>query len=54
MRHDGSIPGKGVAVLIRGIWESQTEAIIDVRFGDSEADTYKKEGMGTIFLGEGK
>ena len=27
--------------LIRGLCESQTDAIIDVRFGDADADTYK-------------
>ena len=32
-------------VLIRGLWESQADAIIDVRFGDSDADTYRKEPM---------
>ena len=32
-------------VLIRGLWESQTDAIIDVRFGDLDADTYKHKPM---------
>ena len=30
-------------VLIRGIWESHNESIIDIRLGDSDYDTYKKE-----------
>ena len=32
-------------VLIRGLWEIHTDAIIDVRFGDSDAETYRKETM---------
>ena len=35
-------------VLIQGLWKSQTDAIIDVRFGDSDADTYRKEPMEKI------
>ena len=31
--------------LIRGLCESQTDAIIDVRFGDADADTYKHKPM---------
>ena len=30
-------------VFIRGLWESQTDSIIDVRFGDADADPYKYE-----------
>ena len=30
-------------VLIRRVWERQTDAIIDVISGDSDADTYKNE-----------
>ena len=30
-------------VLIWGLWESKTGAIIDVRFGYSDRDTYKKD-----------
>ena len=29
--------------LIRVLWEIHTDAIIDVRFGDSGTDTYRKE-----------
>ena len=32
-------------VLIWGLWESQTDAIIDVKFGDTDTDTYKHELM---------
>ena len=30
-------------VLIWGLWESQTEAIINIIFGDLDKETYKKE-----------
>ena len=30
---------------IRGLWEIQTEAIIGIRFGDSDAETWNKKGM---------
>ena len=30
---------------IRVLWEIQTEEIIDIRFGDADADTYKPEVM---------
>ena len=32
-------------VLIWILWEIQTDAIIEVRFGDADADTYKYEPM---------
>ena len=32
-------------VLIWGLWESHTDTIIDVRFGDSDAKTYRREPM---------
>ena len=35
-------------LLIQGLWESQTEAIIDIRLGDPDCDTHKKEPMGTL------
>ena len=35
-------------MLIRGLWEIQKDAIVDVRFVDADAETYVKEGMGTI------
>ena len=31
--------------LIRGLWENQTDTIINVRFGDADTDTYKYEPM---------
>ena len=36
-------------MLIRGLYEIHTEAIIEVSFGDADAETYKTEGMGTLF-----
>ena len=44
-----SIPETQGDVLIRGLWEIQTDAIIDVRFRYSDAETYVKEGTDTIF-----
>ena len=40
----GSLETKG-DVLIWYLWEIHTDAIIDVRFGDSDADTYKYDPM---------
>ena len=34
--------------LIWGLLEIQTDTIIDVRFGNSDADTYMKELMGKL------
>ena len=48
VRHGGSIPETQGEVLIRGQRESQTEAIIDVRFKDTGVETYKTEGMDKI------
>ena len=28
-------------VMIQGLWDSQVDAIIDVKLGGSDADTYK-------------
>ena len=32
-------------ILVWVLWEIQTDAIIDIRFGDSNFDTYKHETM---------
>ena len=32
-------------VLIRGLWEFQNDAIIDVKFRDADMDTYKNQLM---------
>ena len=32
-------------VLIRGLWDRQTDAIIDVKIGNADADTYRFEAM---------
>ena len=36
-------------VLIRGLWDIQTDAIIDIRFRYSDAETYVKEVIDQIF-----
>ena len=43
-------------ILIQGLWKIYTDAIIGVRFGDLDADTYRKEPMDKLLarLGEGK
>ena len=35
-------------VHIRGLWGSHTDAIINVRFGVSDTDTYRKETTGKL------
>ena len=35
-------------VLIRGLWEIQTDVIIGVIFGDSSANTYKYEPIDNL------
>ena len=35
-------------MMIRGLWDCQVDAIIDVKLGDAEADTYKYEPMTSI------
>ena len=46
--HRRRIPETQGDVLIRGLWEIHTDAIIDVRFRDSDMDNYVKEGMHTL------
>ena len=48
MRHGGSIPETQGSVSIQGLWESLTEAIICVRFGYYDTETWKTEGMDNI------
>ena len=31
--------------MVRGLWDSQVDAIIDVKLGDAAADSYKYEPM---------
>ena len=47
IRHRRNIPETRGDVLIRRLWEIQTDAIIDIRFGDAGAETYVKERMDT-------
>ena len=42
------IPETQGNVLIRVLWEIQTDSIIDVKFGDADAETYVKKGMDTL------
>ena len=35
-------------MLIRGLWKIQTDAIIDSRFRDSDAEIYVKEAIYTL------
>ena len=32
-------------MMIRGLWDRQFEAIIDVKLGDADVDSYKYEPM---------
>ena len=32
-------------MVIQGLWDCQVDAIIDVKLGDADADTYKYEPM---------
>ena len=32
-------------VMVRGLWDRQVDAIIDVKIGDADADSYKYEPM---------
>ena len=34
--------------MIRGLWDCQVDAIIDVKLGDSDADTYKYKPMTSL------
>ena len=45
MHHGGRIPGKRGDVSNWGIKESHTEDIIDVRFGDADAENWKPSRM---------
>ena len=35
-------------VMIRGLWDRQTEAIIDVKIDDTDADSYKYDPMAAL------
>ena len=37
-----------VDVVIRGLWDRQVKAIMDVKLGDADADTYKYEPMKSL------
>ena len=37
-------------VMIRGLWDRQVDAIIDIKLGDVDVDTYKYEPMTSILV----
>ena len=47
--HGGRIPETRGDVLTKGLWESQTEAIVDVKFRDANTETYKTEVIDKLF-----
>ena len=47
--HGGSVSEAWGYVSIRGLWEIQTEAIIGVRFGDTDTDILNLEGINKLF-----
>ena len=50
--HQGGITPETLGdVSIWGLWESQTEAIIDVRFGYADADSWKPVRMDKFLSG---
>ena len=34
--------------MVQGLWDRQIEAIIDVKIGDADADSYKYEPMASL------
>ena len=39
-----------VDFLIQSLWESQTDAVIDIILGESDCDTYKKDSMKPLLI----
>ena len=37
--------------MIRGLWDRQVDAIIDVKLGDADVDTYKYKPMTSLLAG---
>ena len=54
VRHRGRVPETRGEVSIRGLLESQTEGIIDVRFVDADAETWKLVRMYKFLAGREK
>ena len=48
VHHRGRVPETQCDVSTRGLWESQTEEIIDIRFGDADTETWVPEGVDKI------
>ena len=51
MRHGGRVPETQGDMSIRGLWESQPEAIVDIRFVDVDAETWKPVIMEMFLVG---
>ena len=51
MRHSKSVPETRGDVLIRSLWEIQTESIIDVRFRDADMRPIRNREGVLFFLG---
>ena len=51
VHHGGSVPETRVDVSIWGLWESQTEAIIDVRFRNADTDSRNPVIMDKLLAG---
>ena len=54
MRHRMSVPETRGDLSIQCIWEIQTEAIIDVRFGYADAETWNPVIMDKLLAGYDK
>ena len=50
VRHGGSVPEKWGGMSIQFLWEIRAEVVINVRFGNSNAETWKPEVMHKIFI----
>ena len=51
VRHRGIVPETQGELLIQGLWEIQTEAIIGVSFGDADVETWKPVRMDKFLAG---
>ena len=51
MRNGGGVPETQGDVSIQGLWNIHTEEIIDVRFGDTDTETYKPVIMDNLLAG---
>ena len=54
MCHGGIIPETWGDVSVQVLWEIQTEAVIEIRFGYADVETWKPEVMENLFDRLGK